>query len=360
VFWEGKKLAFQKKKNTRTIFTTVLFVMLILTNCQIIFQLESEITQPFSRSLQVQQLEERFRRSIQKSRPYFDEKQICQDQLQTQKERIQQIQSQLQQAKNTYSTSLRSLEQISEEIHRSRSNKGDLSNAAPSGVREPGVGAEHIAIVKSPSMAGSSAFAASLPDFTSELDKCDERSSQCVSMATSSAVSERDPTEGDPNDDLDLEYLRQKVKFLAVRPVESADGQQQDQDIWENELNATVNKLDHLMMMRESASNLLKQPTAMTTPTNNFSLPTTPLRSDVVTITNNTPVKQTLPKVDPLPLANVNVSMLNVSSISNFSFLPDSWAAQRYGCGDSQQKPIGASKPVDQPLAQNKRKLSLQ
>lgn len=80
----------------------------------------------------VQQIEQKFKSSIHKSRPYFEEKQICNDQLQTQKERIQQLQAMLQSAKANYSSSLKSLEMISESIHKKR---GDLHIAPPPGVR---------------------------------------------------------------------------------------------------------------------------------------------------------------------------------------------------------------------------------
>lgn len=48
------------------------------------------------------QLEDSLRRTLQRSRPYFEEKQICQDQLQTQKERIQELQAAVAQAKRAY------------------------------------------------------------------------------------------------------------------------------------------------------------------------------------------------------------------------------------------------------------------
>ncbi|XP_050067212.1 SH3 domain-binding protein 5 homolog isoform X1 [Anopheles maculipalpis] len=214
----------------------------------------------------VQQLEERYRRSIQKSRPYFDEKQLCQEQLEAQKGRIQQLEQQIQAAKSAYSTALRNLEKISEEIHEQR---GDLSQAAPSGPREPGVGAELANILPTTASKASCKerfpYSSTMPDISSELDKCEIRSVGSASVATSSAVSEKDPSEEDDysgmtlhedepvvtDDDLHLELLRQKVRTLAVRPVEGGDGQQQEQDVWEHELNATVDKLDHLMMLRE-------------------------------------------------------------------------------------------------------------
>lgn len=217
--------------------------------------------------LKVQQLEERFRRSIAKSRPYFEEKQICQDQLQTQKNRIQELQAQVQNAKQTYSTALRNLERISDEIHRQRGDFVAMTTPPP-GPREPGVGAE----------------LASLPDFNIELERCDLPSMGSeMSLTTTASSSMRSERGGDggaadtetdnedeehqqhhhqqqqqqpeqPQIDEDLvEELRKKVKTLAVRPVEGGDGQQ-EQDVWESELNATVDKLDHLMMMKECAA----------------------------------------------------------------------------------------------------------
>lgn len=240
-------------------------------------------------------MEDRVRRSIQKSRPYFDEKQICQDQLQTQKERIQELQQQIQCAKTMYSTSLKNLEQISEEIHRQR---GDLSAVAPSGPREPGVGAElTVAHVPETTKCRSNILNANvLPmlDFAAELEKCEVASQGTTSIATSSAVSEKGD---DSDDDLDLELLRQKVKVLAVRPVEGGDGQQ-TQDVWETELNDTVNKLDRLMMMRESAI------------TNPISLPSTPVKK------SPSPIKM-FKKVEPLP--NVNVSMRELPLLARIS-----------------------------------------
>lgn len=244
-------------------------------------------------SFQVQQLEDRVRRSIQKSRPYFDEKQICQDQLQTQKERIQELQSQIQCAKTMYSTSLKTLEQISEEIHRQR---GDLSTAAPSGPREPGVGAELTHVPETTKSRSNILNVNVLPilDFAAELEKCEIASQGNTSIATSSAVSEKGD---DSDDDLDLELLRQKVKVLAVRPVEGGDGQQ-TQDVWESELNDTVNKLDRLMMMRESAI------------TNPISLPSTPIKK------SPSPIKM-FKKVEPLP--SVNVSMRELPLLARIS-----------------------------------------
>ncbi|ETN67079.1 hypothetical protein AND_001120 [Anopheles darlingi] len=330
----------------------------------------------------VQQLEERYHRSIQKSRPYFDEKQLCQEQLEAQKGRIQQLEQQIQSAKTAYSTALRNLEKISEEIHQQR---GDLSQAAPSGPREPGVGAELTNIVPPASSAATTATtnngahhyhphhnhhhhhhhqhhkpysngSTTMPDISSELDKCEIHSVGSVSVTTSSAVSEKDPNEVDDDsddyptlnvdgetatadDDLHLELLRQKVRTLAVRPVEGGDGQQQEQDVWEHELNATVDKLDHLMMMREcsrssgsfgkSARNSSASPAspecgaaAAATVAGFNSLPNTPKHYHQVgsgsLVSPATPPHEQqqqqaikmFKKLDPLPLANVSMYAL--------------------------------------------------
>uniref|UniRef100_A0A2M4ACZ4 Putative btk-associated sh3-domain binding protein sab n=1 Tax=Anopheles triannulatus TaxID=58253 RepID=A0A2M4ACZ4_9DIPT len=332
----------------------------------------------------VQQLEERYHRSIQKSRPYFDEKQLCQEQLEAQKGRIQQLEQQIQSAKTAYSTALRNLEKISEEIHQQR---GDLSQAAPSGPREPGVGAELSNIMPAASSAATPATSngghhyhphhnhhhhhqqqqhhhhhapysngsATMPDISSELDKCEIHSVGSVSVTTSSAVSEKDPNEMDDDsdeyptlnvdgetatadDDLHLELLRQKVRTLAVRPVEGGDGQQQEQDVWEHELNATVDKLDHLMMMREcsrssgsfgksarnsSASPASPESSAAAGAVAAFSsLPNTPKHHHQVgsgsLVSPSTPPHEQqqqqaikmFKKLDPLPLANVSMYAL--------------------------------------------------
>jgi len=223
----------------------------------------------------VQFLEQKFRSSIVKSRPYFEEKQICQDQLNTQKERIQQLQSLLQKAKSNYATSLRNLELISESIHKKR---GDLFEAPPAGVREPGVGAESHEIPAEPQNL----------DFNLDDVELDSRThSRSASQSRSSEVNESE-----------VEALRMKVKSLAVRPIEIGDGKQDDeQESWESELNATVDKLDHLMLMREKRQPIIPEPA---------SLPHSPEHEQK-------PIKQ-LKKLDPLPLAIVSLQALPTSS----------------------------------------------
>lgn len=202
--------------------------------------------------------------------------------------------------------------------------RGDLSKAAPSGPREPGVGAELSMIPEAVapaaariSVSGTAASAVVtssgsimlnanvLPtlDYASELEKCDIASMGPSSLATSSAVSERGEDSGcdddDVDTDMDLEVLRQKVKVLAVRPVEGGDGEQ-TQDVWESELNDTVDKLDRLLMLREREAVI-----SMTG--GNTTMPGTPSKP-VSPIINGT-IKM-LQKAEPLPAVNVSMREL--------------------------------------------------
>lgn len=92
----------------------------------------------------VQQLEQRLHRHIIKSRPYFDEKSFCNEQLASQKERVEVLQSQVSAVKGAYAASLKELERISEEIHckRNKNKQIEAEQEPPCGPREPGVGAE--------------------------------------------------------------------------------------------------------------------------------------------------------------------------------------------------------------------------
>uniref|UniRef100_A0A1L8DMU9 Putative btk-associated sh3-domain binding protein sab n=1 Tax=Nyssomyia neivai TaxID=330878 RepID=A0A1L8DMU9_9DIPT len=261
----------------------------------------------------VQQLEERLKRNIHKSRPYFEEKQICKDQLETQKGRIQELQSLVQVAKTSYSNALRNLETISEEIHKQR---GDV--AAPPGPREPGVGAELNVTEMTKSKTSSTTTGIvlnspvlALPDYTTELERCAIQSNG-TSVATSSAVSEKGDDSDVDDADLDLEELRQRVKVLAIRPVEGGDGQQ-EQDVWESELNATVDKLDHLMMIRECGG-------MPYIPGGSF--PTTPRKA------SPSPIKQ-LQKAPPPPTVNTSLKELSVVQLLPAMVAQPGGASQR-------------------------------
>lgn len=76
----------------------------------------------------VKQLEEKLQRHIVKSRPYFDEKFLCQEQLNTQKERVENIKREIARAKHSYSETLKQLERISNEIHMKRKGLATLES----------------------------------------------------------------------------------------------------------------------------------------------------------------------------------------------------------------------------------------
>lgn len=151
------------------------------------------------------QLEENLKRNIIKSRLYFDEKKLCDEQLQAQNEKIEKLQRLIADAKFRYSKSLKALEEISEEIHRRRGEYLPDKDTIPVGPREPGVGAE------------------------------------------------RDPVhdENDINDeDSSLQELRMRVRELALKPIDRNDVE--TDEAWAQELNETINKLDQLLMMKET------------------------------------------------------------------------------------------------------------
>ncbi|XP_050355899.1 guanine nucleotide exchange factor rei-2-like [Nymphalis io] len=76
----------------------------------------------------VQQLQNGLKRHIAKSRPYFEEKARINAALEAQKARIQALEEQVAEAKQKYSTALRNLERISDEIHRHRSRRQSTKN----------------------------------------------------------------------------------------------------------------------------------------------------------------------------------------------------------------------------------------
>lgn len=50
----------------------------------------------------------------------------------------------------------------------------------------------------------------------------------------------------------DIETLKQRLRELAVRPVDGGEGQSSD-GLWEKELTAAVHRLDERLMQHESA-----------------------------------------------------------------------------------------------------------
>lgn len=170
---------------------------------------------------------------------------------------------------------------ISESIHKRR---GDLFEAPPAGVREPGVGAESHEIPAEPQNL----------DFNLENELNSGAQSRVESRTHSRSASQSRPSDVNESE---VEALRMKVKSLAVRPIEGGDGKQDEQESWESELNATVDKLDHLMLLREKRQNYCPEP---------VSLPQSP---------DHTLEKpKQLKKLDPLPLAIVSLQTLPTSS----------------------------------------------
>lgn len=155
------------------------------------------------------QLEENLKRNIIKSRLYFDEKKLCDEQLQTQNEKISKLQRLIADAKFRYSKSLKALEEISEEIHRRRGEYPPGKDTIPVGPREPGVGAERDPI-------------------HDELDAKDV----------------------EHDEESSLQELRMRVRELALKPIDRKDVE--TDEAWALELNETINKLDQLLMMKES------------------------------------------------------------------------------------------------------------
>ena len=86
----------------------------------------------------VQRQQKKLQRHIQASQPYFEQKDIFNKALESQKKRVQHLQEKVSVAKLQYSKSLRNLEEISESIHARRKLRHMWSVSD----RQPGVGAE--------------------------------------------------------------------------------------------------------------------------------------------------------------------------------------------------------------------------
>ncbi|KAI5641732.1 SH3 domain-binding protein 5 (SH3BP5) domain-containing protein [Phthorimaea operculella] len=184
----------------------------------------------------VAQLEESQKRNIIKSRLYFEEKKLCDEQLQTQNEKIAKLQHLIADAKFRYSKSLKALEEISEEIHKRRGDYPLGRNAIPVGPREPGVGAER------------------------------------------DPVHDENDAEKDVEHDEDssLQELRMRVRELALKPIDRKDAE--TDEAWALELNETINKLDQLLMMKENNQQKIRSKFTASSP-RNASAPSTSTNS---------------------------------------------------------------------------------
>lgn len=250
----------------------------------------------------VQSLLSKLKKSINKSRPYFDEKEMCQRHLATQKERIEFLQKQVIAVKKSYSASLKKLEKISEEIHAKR---GSICR----GVREPGVGAENDAIMEMDLEKYKSQFKQveanvnkksdyselvdpalefidnnslrfyysdskkknlSNPcnlDYELELDRCDLQSIGSMSATTSSAVSDEDGI----MEDSEVDEFKQMVAMVPSKTKcvprigqnkDSEEGLEKPKngkndnfrlfsENWEKQMNGTINKLGTILSLKQ-------------------------------------------------------------------------------------------------------------
>lgn len=76
----------------------------------------------------VQQLEEKYRRSIKKAKPYFDMKAQYDQIIPYRREQVDCLKKAVREAKASYSASLRALEEISNQIHQKRREFGEYTS----------------------------------------------------------------------------------------------------------------------------------------------------------------------------------------------------------------------------------------
>ncbi|XP_033364688.1 uncharacterized protein LOC117242265 isoform X1 [Bombus vosnesenskii] len=165
------------------------------------------------------QLEEKHRRSIIKARPYFEVKAQCDQMLATQKERVECLQKAIQDAKTNYATSLRRLEEISNQIHQQRRDYDFIAN----GPREPGVGAELVS-----------------PQKTSNYDvEFNQLSGSKIKDFMNNQLKKYNRIQ-----DYDNDYqLQEDTENLGKRSV---DGSEAISSQWEFELGANIENLNNL------------------------------------------------------------------------------------------------------------------
>ncbi|XP_012255680.2 SH3 domain-binding protein 5 homolog [Athalia rosae] len=175
----------------------------------------------------VQNLEEKHRRAIIKSRPYFEVRAQCDEMLATQKSRVEYLQKRVKKAKDSYATSLRVLENISNQIHQRR-REYDIMTKGP---REPGVGAE----LQSPTESLS---------YEAELDK--------LSLSRINSIASSEPDLEERHRDFeDVDELKYRMEQLSARSV---DGSESTSSQWELELQASVERLNTLPIRKLNSS----------------------------------------------------------------------------------------------------------
>ncbi|XP_034174927.2 uncharacterized protein LOC117601831 [Osmia lignaria lignaria] len=166
------------------------------------------------------QLEEKHRRAIIKARPYFEVKAQCDQMLATQKERVECLQKAIQDAKTNYATSLRRLEEISNQIHQQRKDYDFIAN----GPREPGVGAELVS-----------------PQKTSNYDlEFNQLNGDRIKDNTNDQLNKFNKVQ-----DCDNAYvLQEDTEHLGKRSVDGSEATSQ----WELEVETNVENLNNLSL----------------------------------------------------------------------------------------------------------------
>ncbi|XP_018344064.1 PREDICTED: SH3 domain-binding protein 5 homolog [Trachymyrmex septentrionalis] len=165
------------------------------------------------------QLEEKHRHAIVKARPYFEMKTQCDQMLATQKERVEFLQQTVKETKRNYATSLRTLEEISNQIHQQRRDYDIVAN----GPREPGVGAELI---------GSDTH----QKYKSEFNDSDSRKISSIRYNENENNEKLHAIEKPCLTKNDMEHLDKR----------SVDGSESKFTQWELELQASMEKLNRL------------------------------------------------------------------------------------------------------------------
>ncbi|XP_050456986.1 uncharacterized protein LOC126854266 isoform X2 [Cataglyphis hispanica] len=188
------------------------------------------------------QLEEKHRRAIIKARPYFEVKTQCDQMLTTQKERVEYLQQTVKEVKRNYATSLRTLENISNQIHQQRRDYGTLKHVlleihkqglflkhiyipdiVANGPREPGVGAE---------LTGSG----TCQKYENEFNSFNSRK---ISPIRYNQIENNDK----PDKIKEFCLTKENAEHIDKRSV---DGSESNFTQWELELQASVEKLNRL------------------------------------------------------------------------------------------------------------------
>uniref|UniRef100_A0A8C0YNM2 SH3 domain-binding protein 5 n=1 Tax=Cyprinus carpio carpio TaxID=630221 RepID=A0A8C0YNM2_CYPCA len=160
----------------------------------------------------MKQLEKKLKRTINKSKPYFEMKAKYYLQLEQLKKNVDDLQAKLTQAKGEYKSALRNLEMISDEIHERRRSSGIGPRERGVGAEGDGVTGEDLSGFKLESD-GISMASGSYEDENCSTSAMSEEDSETQSNSSFSSV---------PNSPLDLLYLPSTVSlsdFSLMSPI---------------------------------------------------------------------------------------------------------------------------------------------